>query len=353
MKQLIIPSIALLVWATAVYAMTPSYTPSELAEKQNKEAIETCIKSISYQDSYDQIQRAIETCGKEEIIKVITPKVEKSTTSGSEIPVASQSWSKTVSVECEFWTIERIEWIEYHYTATDEQTTLQSLKNSHISRGMEHIWYHYVIKPSWEVINTRDEKCIAWADKWSRNNYRFIQIAFIGDDKPTREQFEKMAELTHDIQIRYKLPIDSISAHSEWWPKSKKESLEYWFWSKEEFIKKIRYYYVISIYGNWSVELQYMWRAWWDLDFISTIFSESRFNNNSVWDGGNSIWYCQIHQLYQPWWYQEYKQLSTMEERLNYCHEKYTYAKWLKGGVWSRFHWYEVREKHKTNITLE
>lgn len=353
MKQLIIPSIALLVWATSVYAFMPSYTPYELAERQNKQAIRQCIESISYEWTVQEVQKALKVCKELELIQVIDPKTNTWTHSTGNTVLPSWTWSVSISLECEFWLMERVEWIEWHYTATDSETTLQSLKNSHISRGMEHIGYHYVIKPDGEIINTRDEKCVAWADKWSHNNFRFIQVAFVWDDKPNREQAEKMAMLAKELQLKYKLPIDAISAHSEWWPKSKKESLEYWFWSKEEFIKKIRYYYVISIYWNGSSELQYMWRAWWDLDFIATIFAESRMNGNSVGDGGNSIWYCQIHKWYQPWWYEEYIRLGTMEQKLNYCHEKYIYSKWLKWWVGSRFHWYDAREEHLNNISIE
>lgn len=272
----------------------------------------------------------------------------------ADAPQASlPSSNKTVSLECEFWYIGRIEWIEYHYTATDDETTLQAIKNSHISKGMEHIGYHYVIKKDWEITETRSEKCVAWADKWSKNNYRFIQIAFVWDDKPTKEQTESILNLTKDIQKRYKLSIDSVSAHSEWWPKSKKESLDYWFWSKSEFIKMIRQKYLISIYWKESPELTYMWEAWWDTDFIGTIFAESRMNNWSVWDGGNSIGYCQIHKWYQPGWYNEYLNLKTMGERLNYCHELYSYSASLKGWVWSRFHGYLSKDKHIENITIK
>jgi N-acetyl-anhydromuramyl-L-alanine amidase AmpD len=112
--------------------------------------------------------------------------------------------------------MEKIEGIEFHFTATDEKTTLQAIKNAHVNKGSEHIGYHYVIKPNGEITNTRDESCVAAADKWSRNNYRFIQIAFVGDDKPTREQSEAMAKLAKDVLLRYSLPIDSVSSHSEW-----------------------------------------------------------------------------------------------------------------------------------------
>jgi hypothetical protein len=273
-------------------------------------------------------------------------------TTGSVIPEPPKN--KNISLECEFGERSgKVEWIEFHYTATVDTTTLQSIKNSHIAKWQEHIGYHFVIKANWEVTNTRDERCIAGADKWSKNNYRFIQIAFVWDDKPTYEQTESMAILTKDLQIKYKLPIDSVSAHSEWWPKSKKESLEYWYGSKAEFIKKIRYYSVISIYGGWSVELQYMWRAWGDKDFIGTIFQESRMNNKANGDGGQSIGYCQIHKEYQPWWYAEYSKLQTMEARLNYCHEKYVYTSTLPGGVWSRFHGYNARAEHVKNLIIQ
>lgn len=298
-----------------------------------------------------ELQMIISYSGSIEGVSKRNNNVEESTASGSVIPEAP-SQSKTVSVECEFWEIQKVEWIEYHYTATDEETTLQAIKNSHISKGMEHIGYHYVIKKDWEITETRNEKCVAWADKWSKNNYRFIQIAFVWDDKPTKEQTESILNLTKDIQKRYKLSIDSVSAHSEWWPKSKKESLDYWFWSKTEFIKMIRSKYFISIYWKYSPELQYMWEAWWDKDFIGTIFQESRMNNETVWDGGNSIWYCQIHKWYQPGWYSEYLKLKTMAERLNYCHIQYTYANGLKWWVWSRFHWFNKRKEHIKNINL-
>lgn len=307
-----------------------------------KARVEYCNDTSTGKIDYD-------SCG-----EFLNKSLNAKATTGSVIPEARRPDNKSISLECEWWEIKKIEWIEFHYTATHEETTLQAIKNGHTKKyGSEHIWYHYVIKPNGEITNTRDTKCVAWADKWSKNNYRFIQIAFVWDDKPTHEQADSMARLAKSMQIKYNLPIDAVSAHSDWWPKSKKESLENWFWSKDEFIKKIRYFYVISIYWNESEELQYMWRAWWDVDFIGTIFQESRMNNKSVGDGWNSIWYCQIHKWLQPWWYSAYKSLETMQERLNYCHELYTYAKWLKGGVGSRFHWFDAREKHIKNIVTQ
>ena len=353
-NYIIIIAISLLVGFSISYAFTDS--PEIRIEKENKKAIRECLSSIDYESTSNQILRATETCSQLELKKIFGGnKLDNETivsSASGEIEVPPSN--KTISLECEWgertW---KVEGIEYHYTATDDTTTLQSIKNSHSSKyGAEHIGYHYVIKTDWEITQTRDEKCVAWADKWSKNNYRFIQIAFIWDDKPTAKQTESLLNITKDIQRRYKLPIDAVSAHQEWWPKSKKESLDYWYGSKAEFIKKIREKYSITIYWKESEELTYMWEAWGDKDYIGTIYQESRMNNDSIWDGGQSIWYCQIHKWYQPWWYNEYKSLSTMQERLNKCHELYIYSASLKWGVWSRFHWFNDREKHLKNINI-
>lgn len=353
-NYIFIIAVSLLVGFGVSYAFTDS--PEVRIEKENKQAIRECLSSINYESWTTEIQKATTACWKLELKKIIDPnKLNNETTVSSASGVIEEaSWSKTISLECEWGERTWVEWIEFHYTATDESTTLQSIKNSHSQKyWAEHIGYHYVIKSDWEITQTRNEKCVAGADKWSKNNYRFIQIAFIGDDKPTPKQTESMLNITKDIQKRYKLPIDSVSAHQEWWPKSKKESLDYWYWNKAEFIKMIRNKYYISIYGKESEELTYMWRAWGDIDFIWTIFQESRISNNTIWDGGQSIWYCQIHKWYQPWWYDHYKSLTTMQERLNYCHELYTYSASLKWGVWSRFHWFNKREQHIKNITFK
>lgn len=354
-KTPIIIIASLLIGGGFVYALQES--PEARIEKENKQAIRECLSAIDYESTSNQILRATAICSNLKMKEIINwDKLNNETTVSSASGVIEEaSWNKTISLECEWgertW---KVEWIEYHYTATDESTTLQSIKNSHSKKyWAEHIGYHYVIKSNWEITQTRNEKCVAWADKWSKNNYRFIQIAFIGDDKPTEKQTESLLNLTKDIQKRYDLKIDAVSAHKEWWPKSDKESLDYWYWSKEEFIKMIRNKYYISIYWKESEELTYMWSAWGDIDFIGTIFQESRISNNTIWDGGQSIWYCQIHKWYQPWWYAHYKTLKTYQERLNYCHELYTYSATLKWGVWSRFHWFNKREQHIKNIYLK
>ncbi len=352
---IIIIAVSLLIGFGVSYAFTDS--PEIRIEKENKKSIRECLSSIDYESWTTEIQKATTACWKLELKRIIDPnKIDNETNVSSASGVIGvASWNKTISLECEFWKRTwKVEWIEFHYTATDESTTLQSIKNSHSQKyWAEHIGYHYVIKSDWEITQTRNEKCVAWADKWSKNNYRFIQIAFIGDDKPTAKQTESMLNLTKDIQKRYKLPIDAVSAHREWWPKSAKESLDYWYGSKAEFLKMIRSKYYISIYWKESEELTYMWQAWGDTDFIWTIFQESRMSNATIWDGGQSIWYCQIHKWYQHGWYTHYKSLITMQERLNYCHELYTYSATLKWGVWSRFHWFNKREQHIINIKLQ
>lgn len=274
----------------------------------------------------------------------------------SEVPI--WSWDKDIQIdkkECELWVRDgKVKWIEFHYTASQSWTTLSSIKAGHEDKyGIDHIGYHYVIKPNWEISSTRDEKCVAAADKWEKNNYRFIQVAFIGDDKPTEAQTKSMVQLSKAIQFRYKLPIDSVSSHQEWGPKSVKENFIYWYWSKDNFVKKIRESQTITMHGKESPELTYLWQAWGDLDLIATWYQESWLRHVSVWDGWQSIWYCQIHGWFNPWWQSKYAKLNTMAERLNYCHELYVYASTLPGWVGSRFHGYNARLKHIPYISIK
>lgn len=273
----------------------------------------------------------------------------------SEVPL--WSWDKDIQIdkkECELGIrTDKVEWIEFHYTASTD-TKLSSIKQSHENKyGIDHIWYHYVIKADGEITSTRDEKCIAAADKWSKNNYRFIQVAFIWDDKPTEAQTKSMIQLSKAIQFRYKLPIDSVSSHQEWGPKSAKENFIYWYWSKAEFVKKIRESQSITIYGKDIKALSYAWEAWWDIDFIATVWQESRFDWGASWDWWDADWFCQINKAQNPGWHREYHAIKTWQERMNYCHEKYTYAASLPWWVGSRFHGYNVRKKHIPFISIK
>lgn len=272
----------------------------------------------------------------------------------SEVPIRTPDQNIPVT-ECDIWVRKgKVKGIEFHYTASHSWTTLSSIKTGHKNEyGIDYIWYHYVIKTDWEITSTRDEKCVAAADKWHSNNYRFIQVAFIGDDKPTEAQTKSMIELSKIIQNRYKLPIDSVSSHQEWGPKSEKENLIYWYGSKDNFVKKIRESQTITLHWKTSPELTYLWEAWGDLDLIATWYQESWLRHASVWDGWQSVWYCQIHGWFNPGWQANYRKLKTMAERLNYCHELYVYAAWLPGWVGSRFHGYNARLKHIPYISIK
>lgn len=291
---------------------------------------------------------------KKALVSFISPAFAEWTVTPANSGVPERPSNSQVPVdECEYWKMWTIEWIEFHYTAWDNWN-LESIKKWHEDRfWASYIWYHYIIEKDGEVVNTRDEWCAAAADKWSKNNFRHIQVSFVWTDKPNQKQTESILKLTKLLQQKYKLPIDAVSAHSDWGPKSKNESLEYWYWSKDEFVKMLRKQYQITIYWKSSPELTYSWEAWGDYDVIGTWFQESRFNNGSVWDWWNSIWYCKIHKAFQPWWYENYKKLKSMEERLNYCHELYVYASTLPWGVGSRFHGYNAREKHVQNISIK
>lgn len=324
---------------------TLSGTIVGLISQQNR--YKDCLNNLSIW--CEVAQSLVSTASAADLISTWT-----ATSAISEAPL--WSWNKDIQIgkECELGIRkDKVEWIEFHYTASTD-TKLSSIKQSHENKyGIDHIWYHYVIKADWEITSTRHEKCIAAADKWEKNNYRFIQVAFVGDDKPTEAQTKSMVELSKAIQFRYKLPMDSVSSHQEWGPKSAKENFIHWYWSKAEFIKKIRQSQTITIHWKESPELTYIWQAWGDLDVITTWYQESWLNNKSVWDAWQSVWYCQIHGWFNPGWQAHYLKLKTMAERLNYCHELYVYAAWLPGWVWSRFHGYNVRQKHLPFISIK
>ena len=323
---------------------TLSGTIVGLISQQNR--YKDCLNNLSIW--CEVAQSLVSTASAADLISTWT-----ATSAISEVPL--WSWNKDIQIgkECELGIRkDKVEWIEFHYTASTD-TKLSSIKQSHENKyGIDHIWYHYVIKADWEITSTRHEKCIAAADKWEKNNYRFIQVAFVGDDKPTEAQTKSMVELSKAIQFRYKLPMDSVSSHQEWGPKSAKENFIHWYWSKAEFIKKIRQSQTITLHGKTSPELTYLWEAWGDLDLIATWYQESWLRHVSVWDGWQSIWYCQIHGWFNPGWQAHYLKLKTMAERLNYCHELYVYAAWLPGWVWSRFHGYNIRQKHLPFISI-
>lgn len=80
----------------------------------------------------------------------------------------------------------------------------------------------------------------------------------------------------------------------------------------------------------------------WDMDFIRTIEAESRWDINSVWDNGNSYGLCQINKRFNPVMQDEYRWLSTDNQKVEYCYNQYSL--WKKRWVLhKRLYWYNVR----------
>ena len=270
---------------------------------------------------------------------------------------------RSLSLECELGVRDRkVEWIEFHYTDT-KWSTLAAIKRWHEWKfGIDHIGYHYVIKENGEITNTRDERCIAAADKWSSNNHRLIQIAFVGDDKPTDAQTKSMVALTKDIQDRYALPKESISSHREWWPKSDKESLVYWYGSKDNFISLLSWEKkkdVLLRNGEVLESVNYAWDKWKDMDFILTIDQESRWNSEAIWDvdhpkkGDYAYGYCQYNSAWHKDKITYYKSLPTWKEKIDWCHERYIEAIDRAGWIGGTFHGYNVRLKNKSKYSFQ
>ena len=330
------------------------------------------LRNICLQDLVWDLPITAETQDQKQVETAITHEAKVSTT-GSVIPVPPKTWSKGDKViredyrktptadTCSF-PISKVKMVVIHYTAWDGNA--ENVERTHTNKYQDKDWsaihtypssYHYLIEKDGSIIRPRSETCwsLALLNTATMRNDETINISYIGTWKPTAKQIDSLVSLTRNIQDRYLLSRDSVTAHADIQSKNKAESMKWMFGSKAEFIKLMRKLDKITIYGKSSPELIYAYLAWWDKDFIGTIFQESRMSNKANGDGGQSIGYCQIHKWYQPWWYTEYSKLTTMKARLNYCHEKYIYASTLPGGIWSRFHGYNARSKHIQNITIQ
>lgn len=268
--------------------------------------------------------------------------------------ISTQYLKKPKGDECNDWKNNPTQ-VVLHYTATHDDLSALQIEQSHARRfGTEYFAaYHYVIEKDGKIVRTRPESCGSIALIDETLNKSSINIAYVWDDKPNEKQLDSVVRITRDVMARNNIARDSVTAHADIQAKNHKESMEWMFGSKAEFVKQLRISDKITIYGKQSAELTYMWQAWWDKDFIGTIFQESRMSNTTRGDGGQSIGYCQIHKGYQPGWYADYNKLQTMEARLNYCHELYTYSESLPGGVWSRFHGYNARSEHIKNLSIQ
>jgi len=249
--------------------------------------------------------------------------------------------------------------IVIHYTATPYDISVESIVASHHRKNgtLYYGWYHYLIKADGSIVNIRPENCNALAEPTA--NHDAIHISYIGDDKPTKAQEDSIIWLTKDLSSRLGINIRNVTSHADIAPKNHKESMKYMFGGYDEFQKKIRLTQKITRDGKTLDALTYAWHAWGDMDFILTVQRESRFDNESKWDKNYpnkwdyAFGYCQYNTAWQPLWLEEYKNLKTWQEQLNHCHEKYTYASTLKGGVGSRFHGYIGRKVNKDQFVIQ
>ena len=128
-----------------------------------------------------------------------------------------------------------------HYTATSYDAPLSAIVNGHKARFWVKFFiaYHYVIDKEWKIYNTRPEKCWSIAMKTEYLNLEGINIAYIGNDKPTEKQRQSLILLTRDIMSRYNIEKSFVDAHADFESKNHKESMEWMFGSKENFVNDL------------------------------------------------------------------------------------------------------------------
>ncbi len=249
--------------------------------------------------------------------------------------------------------------IVLHYTATPSNIPVENIVASHHRKNGTKYYagYHYIVQADGTIVNTRPENCNALAAPDA--NHDGIHISYVWDDKPTDAQTKAIVWLVKDVSKRLKIDRKNVTAHADIQAKNYKESMEYMFGGYEIFQQLLRAEDIITRDGKQLDALTYAWRTWWDMDFVLTLQKESQFNPDSKGDIDNpskwhfSFGYCQYNTKWQSAWYDEYTKLKTYQEKLNHCHEKYTYASTLPGGVWSRFHGYNDRMKNKDRFVIQ
>ena len=94
--------------------------------------------------------------------------------------------------------------------------------------------------------------------------------------------------------------------------------------------------------------LTYTWNKYGDMDFIKTIEAESRWDMHAVWDSWDAYWYCQINKNFNPEMQQEYRNLKTYQQRIDYCYGQYKVwvDKWV---IHKRLYGYNVRNLPQNN----
>lgn len=249
--------------------------------------------------------------------------------------------------------------IVLHYTATPYDIPVENIVASHHRKNGTKYYagYHYIVQADGTIVNTRPENCNALAAPDA--NHDGIHISYVWDDKPTEAQTKAIVWLVKDVSKRLKIDRKNVTAHSDIQAKNYKESMEYMFGGYAIFQQLLRAEDIITRDGKQLDALTYAWRTWGDMDFVLTLQKESQFNPDAKGDIDNpskghfSFGYCQYNTKWQSAWYDEYTKLKTYQEKLNHCHEKYTYAATLPGGVWSRFHGYNDRMKNKDRFVIQ
>ena len=261
--------------------------------------------------------------------------------------------------------------IEYHFTAEnyDSQDTnekkLLSIWRAHTSPNGriqgDGIGYHYVIAKDGQIFSTRNKDCRAIADAgyekelMSNENTEHIHISFIGDDKPTEAQTRSMIYLGQKLINEYGLTREDITSHADNAPKSLKESLKWWYGSKENFVKnftdaKDRKVLVLRN-GVVNDAATYAWNTYKDMDFMLTIDQESSWNHEQVGDNGDAYGLCQINKRWHQDKIDKYKTFS-VRGRVDYCRQ--LYVQWQKDGVLGNMlHGWENRMSRSKYLTFQ
>ena len=114
-----------------------------------------------------------------------------------------------------------IDKIVIHYTATADSwyadrpiaDKVTEIDRWHKARGWSGFGYHYLIDKDGAIAEGRPlEKIGAHA---RGHNARSIGICYVGNSRPTPEQFTALAKLITDLQARFSLPNDAIMGHRD------------------------------------------------------------------------------------------------------------------------------------------
>ena len=86
--SIITPILSSIIVGVTVYASMPSYTPEQVAEKENKQAIESCIRKIDTSKSTSrELLQATKACSDLEMIKVSNPNIVNATGGIAPVPL--------------------------------------------------------------------------------------------------------------------------------------------------------------------------------------------------------------------------------------------------------------------------